>query len=534
MTWSIHPWPPGTLKRALFLSATLSSVLPPLSAWGDARIDVRFTNPDCPSRPYEGYIAPVVLSPSASGSGIRFSAPELVTAEAVPLRNGTGFRKGTRAGTYCLRQDAAATDSRPGSVFQKVKSLIEDMDSGDMLQVSTFSFSNRSVSSLLCDALARGASVELVTGSASPLAESLASGRCGGNKALWIDGSGGSGRLQHAKFILARKKGSAETTVSFQSANISSGVSLHHENWTFVAARSNDAFVQKHVCQFEALKNAHFNGSESSLNAYRDMYSSCLNSLTATSEIGIEPFFVPALTNGTPDGKRAMDALVSEIKAADQIDVISHHLTNRRLIDALVASLGVGKRVRMIMDDELFWVGNSAIPRDAAGKALFTTSNGFPLLRDDSGLTVYDHYGTVARVVRDCERGASFSPDEYETLQELVRAGAEIRYVEANHRDQLFQHNKFLVMSSGGEAFSAFTGAGNLSQAAFSRNGENFYLMKAPEAVRSFATQYDRMWNTMATAPEDLPVTWVTEVSGDGSWPNWSARVLEEKRRICP
>lgn len=534
MTPPLYLWSGGTLQRAILpFIVMLWFVLEPLAAWGNAEIDVRFTNPECPSRPYKGYIAPTVVTPEASGSGIRFSKPELVSSTMVPLRNGTSSRSGTREGTYCFRQDSGATDSRPDSVFQKLKSLIDELEIGDRIQISTFSFSNRSVSSLLCDALARGAAVELVTGSESPLAESLESGRCGGNKALWIDASGDAGRLQHAKFILFRINGAAKTTVSFQSANISSGVSLHHENWTFVEAQSDDPFVQKHVCQFDALKTAHFNAAASSLSAFRDAYSACLSRITAASDLGIEPFFVPALTDGASDGKRAMESLVSEISEADQVDVISHRLTNRRLVNTLVASLGQGKRVRIIMDDEVFWVGNSAIPRDAAGQPLFTTNNGFPLLWDDSGLTVYDHYGTVARLVRRCEHGASFFPNEYEILQRLVRAGAELRYIEANHRDQLFQHNKFLVMSRSGKAFSVFTGAGNLSQAAFTRNGENFYLMKASDAVRPFALQFDRMWNTMATASEDLPITWVTEISGDRSWSNWSARVLEKKRHVC-
>jgi phosphatidylserine/phosphatidylglycerophosphate/cardiolipin synthase-like enzyme len=115
-----------------------------------------------------------------------------------------------------------------------------------------------------------------------------------------------------------------------------------------------------------------------------------------------------------------------------------------------------------------------------------------------------------------------------------VSNGAEIRYVEANHRDQLFQHNKFLVMSKNGQPFSAFTGAGNLSQAAFTRNGENFYLIKEPKAVGSFAQQYEYMWSSMATPPDELPVTWATKIAGDRSWPTWSGAVLAEKRGICP
>jgi hypothetical protein len=387
--------------KPFIIGISLALVLAPMLASAEAQIDVVFTNPECPSRPYEGFIAPVDVTSLASGGGIQFDPPNVVSSTTVPLRDGQGSRSHTRKGTYCFWQDAEATDARPNSVFQKLKAAIESMEHDDQILISTFSFSNRPIASLLCEALGRGASVELVTGSASALAADLASGECRGGVATWRDGSSvSSGRLQHAKFMLLTDSSAGETTVTFQSANLSSGVNLHHENWTFIKAQSDAPFVQRHLCQFAALRDAHFNDPQSSIDAFRSAYAGCHGAQPSEPNLAIEPFFVPATTNGKSDGQRAMEALIHEIEHSEQVDVISHHLTNKKLVGALIAALGRGNRVRLIMDDELFWVGNSAIPRSPTGEALFTTSRGYPIVRDPSGLTIFDHYSTVSLKVR--------------------------------------------------------------------------------------------------------------------------------------
>jgi hypothetical protein len=247
--------------------------------------------------------------------------------------------------------------------------------------------------------------------------------------------------------------------------------------------------------------------------------------------LAIQPYFVPSQTGDKLDGRQAIEDLVAEINGSDTIEVISHHLTYKPLLVALTAALQRGAAVRVILDNELFWVGNSALPRDANGEPLFMTPDNRAALRDSSGQAPFDHYATNALFVRGCSRGASFAIDEYETLVPLFAAGAVVRYIEANPRESLFQHNKFIVMRRGGAVSAVFTGAGNLSNSGFTRNGENFYLIKEPLILAQFGEQYSYLWDTLATPPEKLPVTWATQVEGDSGWPNWRSKIETPKQQ---
>ena len=503
--------------------------------------EARFTNPNCPARNYLGYFEPTTPAESPLTPGFVYSLPQFIgggtTPIAVPLRDGT-TRSTTKPGVYCFQSDSDASVERPDSVYSRIKDMLSSTTDKDTIKISTFSFSERRINKLLCDALTRGTRVQIVYGSPSTVVEGLGSGSCTAPLKAEIFYGGASGgesaRLQHSKYILVERPGTNQASLTFQSANITSGVSLHHENWTFVELPLRDALIVQHQCHFGALFGAHFNKPDVGVEGFRASIKQCMEANTAAMlapELAIQPYFVPSQTGDKLDGRRAIDDLVSEIGNADAIDVISHHLTYKPLLEALTAALQRGAAVRVILDNELFWVGNSALNRDAGGEPLFKTADNRAALRDSSGAAPFDHYSSTALFVRGCSRGASFAIDEYETLVPLFAAGAVVRYIEANPRESLFQHNKFLVMRRGGEVSAVFTGAGNLSSAGFTRNGENFYLIKEPVLLKRFGEQYGYLWNTLATPPEKLPVTWATQIEGDSSWPNWRSKIETPKQQ---
>lgn len=497
-------------------------------------IEVRFTNPECPSRPYLGYFQPTLPSAHPQKNGFQFAPPTYLASSEIPLQGG-GFRSHTKPGTYCFWQDAAPTDARATSVLQRVRKMIEATEAGDSISISTFSFSNLEVSQLLCDALERGVHVSAVIGTDSVPAQKLAHQGCGGNKMTLKNGAApGGGRLQHAKFMLTSRKIQGISELSFQSANISSGVNLHHENWSFVTLPSDDPFIQEHACQFQALQNFHFNDQETGgITAYRKAHNTCVQEIgNNSSSIAIEGFFIPGMMGGQSEGKQALAALIREIENADSVDVISHHLTHPDLLKALRLALEDGREVRIIMDDELYWVGHSAIPRENDGRPLYVSRSGNPAITDTAGVFAFDHYSSVALHLHNCERGASFSRREFQHIQELMNAGAEVKFLETNHRSWFFQHNKFLIMRRNSLAHSVFTGAGNLSKAAFTRNGENFYLITEEDMTSAFARQFDWLWEELATWPAELPLTWATHIQGDESWRTW-VEVIRKEKRSC-
>lgn len=534
------------LRALTWISATALVFAAAAEAQNRPVAEVRFTNPPCPSRPYAGYMAPTTWPEDGIGPDFRFALPTWVgpasegSPVAVPLRDGTS-RTGTVPGTYCFQSDAEASNSRPESVYSRLAELLSEAGSGDTISISTFSFSERRISALLCEAMGRGAGLTIVHGSPSPSLESLASGNCAAGRAeVFFKGSSESGRLQHSKYVLVERPQAGRASLSFQSANVTSGVSLHHENWSFVELPMDDALISSHRCHFKSLREAHFNDPSHGVNGFRAAFQGCLEREAAaaggplTSQLAIRAFFVPAAqVPGRTDGRDSTDALLDLIREADSgIDVIAHHLTYKPLLEALQEALGRGLRVRILLDDELFWVGNSSVPRDDSGRPQFVGSDGRPVVRDSTGTIAFDHYSSVALFLRGCVRGASFSPDEYETLVPLFQSGAEVRYIEANHRDSLFQHNKFVVTHKNGSPQAVFTGAGNLSSAAFSKNGENFYAIQDTALVTGFAKQYDHLWDKLATPPEKLPVTWATAIAGDGGWPKWRA-VIERTKKSC-
>jgi glutamine synthetase type III len=79
--------------------------------------------------------------------------------------------------------------------------------------------------------------------------------------------------------------------------------------------------------------------------------------------------------------------------------------------------------------------------------------------------------------------------------------------METNHDAHLLHHNKFLILDSyyDEDPDAVFCGAGNLTGTGFSENWENYYYVTIPEVVEAFRTQYEHMWNNLATPGERMP-----------------------------
>lgn len=77
-----------------------------------------------------------------------------------------------------------------------------------------------------------------------------------------------------------------------------------------------------------------------------------------------------------------------------------------------------------------------------------------------------------------------------------------VRWLETNHQARLFQHNKFIVF----DRRSVLLGAGNFTTDAFTKNYENFYMVRIPSVVARFRDQFELFWNDLATEAARMPI----------------------------
>ncbi len=77
--------------------------------------------------------------------------------------------------------------------------------------------------------------------------------------------------------------------------------------------------------------------------------------------------------------------------------------------------------------------------------------------------------------------------------------------MQTNQNLFLLHHNKYIIFDFEKEQDAVHCGAGNFTQAAFSKNFENYYYITIPEIVEEFKQQYDHVWNDLATKQQDMP-----------------------------
>ena len=260
----------------------------------------------------------------------------------------------------------------------------------------------------------------------------------------------------HNKLIIANYKTPKKVTLVFSSGNMSSGTLTHHENWHFLTTSKDTYFYQTHECLREGMIN--HGDSKASYKAY---LASCRAKITVSEEDDIKSYFVPS------DGKLAMENILKNIENSQTVDIAVHRFTNKDLIQGLVTA-AKDKKVRFIADDDIFWTGK---------------------LRKKIG---------------------SNTPNEYYNMNSVRRAGAEVHFMQTNEKSYLLHHNKMIVFNFPDGKGAVHTGAGNFTKAAFSENFENYYFITIPEIVNQFRTQYDHLFNNLASSWEELPAEYVT------------------------
>jgi hypothetical protein len=282
----------------------------------------------------------------------------------------------------------------------------------------------------------------------------------------------------HTKLFMVNPLDKTKVTLSFSSANMSSGTTIHHENWHFVTASTKSHFVQSHLC----LMDAEFDHASSKKEFVAYMKKCRANIVVDGEKIepedDIKTFFVPG------DGEEAVKYIQKGIRYSKNVDMAAHRFTLFELKKSLSNATKDETKVRMVFDDDLYLVGEGKL-----GEGLRVPNMAF-------------EYRNVLAVVGDAS--ASLEAGD----------NAEARYLETNHFAHTIHHNKYLIMDNSRSKKmepAVFAGAGNFTKAAFmmsskQTNLENYYYITIPEVVEAFKKQYDYKWNKLATPYKDLPV----------------------------
>jgi phosphatidylserine/phosphatidylglycerophosphate/cardiolipin synthase-like enzyme len=402
----------------LVLSASAAS----LKDYKPYKFEVLFTNPEC-----EEYKYP---------TPVRANNGTLLTAKPKNV--------------YCKAQDHAASAKRKTSPHFRLLEWINHSETKEIF-MAYLSFSNSEITDALCSALKRGVSLQLVLdaepGETNAHAEKLRS--CGKADVFYRGNRAGLG-FSHNKLTVINPHHNNEMKLVFSSANMSTGTSIHHENWNFVTTSQKSYFAQAHDCLMDGM--IQHGEAKKTFVAYID---NCRKQITVPEEDDIKTFFVPG------EGKKAFAAIKSLAFKSQQLNTVAHRFSGI-FLDLFQELLAQKQSVRLVTDDDMYWS--------------------------------YKYRRPTGRN----------STQEAIELFPLVALGLELRFLETNHNAMLLQHNKFMVFELNG-ANAVFTGAGNFTTSAFENNYENYYLISLPEVVQSYQEQFENFWNEMSTQEELMP-----------------------------
>jgi hypothetical protein len=355
---------------------------------------------------------------------------------------------------YCKPSDEAASVARENSPQYRLIEWISAKDTKE-IYAAYLSFSNKNIVKAMCRALNKGVKIKLVLDGGSEPEVSLnkdAEGlkKCGDVEVTYRGSTGGLG-YAHNKILLVNPNDLKEVKIVFSSGNMTSGTSINHENWNFVTTSPQSYFAGVHKCVIGAMivsgdKKANF---ARHLNA-------CRAEIKAKPETDITVYFSPV------DGKEALKKVTESAHDSVLIEGISHRLSGA--IAALFSELvKTGKRVRFLLDDDIYW---------------------------------------AEKLKKDIGRNTKI--EAFRIYNELINKGMNTRFLETNQNVFQLQHNKFIIFThkNGG---AVFTGAGNMTSAAFTKNFENFYYITIPEVIEAYNEQYDLYFDKMATKSEDMP-----------------------------
>ncbi|MBT3236457.1 MAG: hypothetical protein HN353_10940 [Bdellovibrionales bacterium] len=368
-------------------------------------------------------------------------------------------------GAYCKKQDGANSALRPSSPEYRLIEWIRDVKTKEIF-FSYLSFSNARVADALCQAVVeRNVKINFILDrrTGKRMANLLINCRphprflTPNLPRVHYRGHEGEIGYAHNKYFIVNPNHQQEIKITFSSGNLSSGTVLHHENWHFITTHASSYFAQIHLCMMEGTLN-HYQDSQS----YQDFIQRCRQRITTPEEEDIKVFLIPG------EGEQAMNTIARSIKQSDRIYLAAHRFSNRKLIDLLAERLkdheSTPVDMRLVVDDDIYWTYALRVPKFGANRS-----------------------------------------NEQRKVQYLTKYGLQVRYIQTNHSSFLLHHNKFIIFQGERES-SIFTGAGNLTTAAFTKNFENFYQIKIPEVVKSFTGQYQHLFNNLGSSKEEMPV----------------------------
>ncbi len=396
---------------------------------------------------------------------------------------------------FCTGRDKKASEAQENGPTANLLNWIEDENTTEIF-MAYLSFSSSTIYRALCKAVeTRGLKLTLVYDSKNDTPEvktingkqvttyprrakidQLKKCQYEGHDrpSVRVRSSGGKGHgknetgFAHNKVFMVNPYSKSEVKIAFSSGNMSSGVVTHHENWHFVTTSPESYFAEIHQCLRKGVMY-----HDEGIKEFAGYIKECRSRIEAEEEEDIKVFIIPG------EGDKARESISKEFRKSKRVDVAAHRFFDWHIRGEMKDALKFGKEVRLVADDDLFYAG---FYRQSVGRNM----------------------DVEARYVKNLEKD-----------------GLQVAYMETNNgtdgldsdsqqnaRPQL-HHNKFLIFNYGNGEGKVFTGAGNLTDSAFTKNHENFYLISIKndqiDVYQEFAKQYKRLFNELGTQEKDLP-----------------------------
>lgn len=370
-------------------------------------------------------------------------------------------------GVSCDEAEMQAHIQKSGIVARLQEMTERAVKEKGKIALAFMSFTEPSLWKTLCEAGKRGTVIEgFFHGRAGPpkgLAFTLerdcqGTGKKKNVKMLYMGmpENGKSGwRLHHNKFFLV-DYGKEKVEIAFGSANLSTqGLTVNFENWNFFTAKRDFTFVQNHLCDLEAMRQARKAGKdEDDPKVFREILDKCLADGVPTAALiekilkrdGVVAMFAPDKKD------RSYETLSDNIKRVvegGRIRMAVYFFMHKPLIELLQQAVKRGVEVELLVDDDIY-----------SGKGIATQKR------------FWDAY-----------------------IQPKV-SGFKIRTFDTNEGIFQLQHNKYLVLEgvdSRGNV-RVFGGAGQFTLSAFQNNYENFFLTDDVNAVKGYQDLFTNLW----------------------------------------
>lgn len=356
---------------------------------------------------------------------------------------------------YCKPSDEDASVSRKNAPQYRLVEWITDKNTKE-IDAAYLSFSSKNIVKAMCSALNNGVKIRLVLDGAPDDQNKDAEGlkKCGNIEVTYRGSTGGLG-YAHNKILIVNPRDKKETKIVFSSGNMTSGTSINHENWNFVTTSPESYFAQTHNCVIDAMIEA----GDTKKN-FKENLNACRSEIKAQPESDITVYFSPV------DGNAALKKVTDAGNNSVLVEAISHRLSGAvaRMFGGLLKK---NTPVKFILDDDIYW---------------------------------------AEKLKQDIGRNTKI--EAFRIYNDLISKGMNTRFLQTNQNVYQLQHNKFMIFTfdKGG---AVFTGAGNMTSAAFTKNFENFYYITIPEVVEAYNKQYDLYFDKMATTAEDMPRDYV-------------------------